>query len=88
MYIYIYIYIYTYIYINIYVYINIFIYKYIYIYIYIYICIYILPNISRNKGNQTMKFGQLMKYNMRTFSLKNHTQNMVEKLVLDPFLKN
>ena len=25
----------------------------------------ILPNISRNKGNQRMKFGQLIEYNMR-----------------------
>ena len=24
----------------------------------------ILPNISRSNGNQTMKFGQLIKYNM------------------------
>ena len=25
-----------------------------------------LPNIPRSKGNQTMKFGQLIEYNMRT----------------------
>ena len=35
-----------------------------------------------------MKFGQLIEYNMRNTFLKNHTQNVVEKLVLDPFLKN
>ena len=29
------------------------------------IAIHILPNISRGKGNQTMKFGQLTDYNMR-----------------------
>ena len=29
------------------------------------ITIHILPNISRSNGNQTMKFGQLMKYKMR-----------------------
>ena len=29
------------------------------------IAIHILPNISRNKGNQAMKFGQLIEYNMR-----------------------
>ena len=29
------------------------------------ITIHILPNISRNKGNQVMTFGQLRKYNMR-----------------------
>ena len=34
------------------------------------ITVRILPNISRSNGNQTMKFGQLMKYNMRK---KNHT---------------
>ena len=30
----------------------------------------ILPNIWRNKGNQTMKFGQLIEYNIRNISLK------------------
>ena len=49
--------------------------------------IHILPNISRSKGNQTKKFGQLIEYNM-IFFLKNHTQNMVEKLVPDPFVKS
>ena len=28
------------------------------------------PNISRNKGNYTMRFGQLLKYNMRNSFLK------------------
>ena len=32
------------------------------------IAIHILPNISGNKGNQTLKFGQLIKYNMRNIS--------------------
>ena len=40
--------------------------------------IYTLPNISRSKGNQAMKFGQL----------KNHAQNVVEKLLPETFLKN
>ena len=35
-----------------------------------------------------MKFGQLIDYNMRNIFLKNHTQNVVEKLFLDPFPKN
>ena len=35
-----------------------------------------------------MKFNQLMKYNMRKIFLENHTQNVVEKLFPDPFLKN
>ena len=29
------------------------------------IAIHILPNISQIKGNQTMKFGQLIEYNKR-----------------------
>ena len=29
-----------------------------------------MPNISRNKGNQTMKFGQLIKYNMSNIILE------------------
>ena len=32
--------------------------------------IYILPNISRTNGNQTMKFGQLMECNMRNICLE------------------
>ena len=37
-----------------------------------------------------MRFGQLTEYNMseKHFFLKNHTQNVVEKLVPDPFLEN
>ena len=33
----------------------------------------ILLNISRSKGNQTMKFDQLIEYNMRNIFLENHT---------------
>ena len=32
------------------------------------ITVNILPNISRRKGNLTMKFGQLMEYNMRNIA--------------------
>ena len=35
-----------------------------------------------------MKFGQLIEYNKRNIFLKNHAQNVVEKLVPDPFLDN
>ena len=36
---------------------------------------HILPNISRSKGNQTMKFGQLIDYDMRNIFLeKSHTK--------------
>ena len=33
------------------------------------ITIQILPNISRSKGNQTMKLGQLIEYNKRKIFL-------------------
>ena len=49
---------------------------------------HIIPNTSRSKGNQAIKFGQLIEYNIGTFLLKNHTQNVVEKLFPDPYLKN
>ena len=35
-----------------------------------------------------MKFGQLIEYNIGHIFLKNHTQNVVEKLVQDPLLEN
>ena len=44
----------------------------------------ILPNISRCRSNQKMKFGQLIEYNMRNSYLKNYTQNVVEKLFPNP----
>ena len=52
------------------------------------IAIHILPNISRSKGNRTMKFGQFIEYNVEIFFLKNHTQRLVEKLVPNPFIKS
>ena len=51
------------------------------------ITIHILSNISRSKDNQTIKFGQLLKYNMKKLISKNHTQNVVGKVVPGPFLK-
>ena len=45
--------------------------------------IYILSNIARSKGSQTMKFRQLTESNI----LKKHTQSVVEKLVTNPFIK-
>ena len=39
------------------------------------IAIHILPNISRNKDNHTMKFVQLIEYNMRkVFLEKSYTK--------------
>ena len=51
------------------------------------IVIHILPSISRGKENQTMKFGQLIECNRNIF-LENRAQNVTEKVVPDPFLKN
>ena len=41
---------------------------------------------ARRKGNQEMKFGQLIEYNMKrkSYLIKNHTQNGLEKLFPDP----
>ena len=52
------------------------------------IVIHILPNISRSKVNQTMKFGVLVEYNMRNIVLEKSYTNVLEKLVPDPFLEN
>ena len=46
----------------------------------------LLHNISKSKDNQTMKFGHSIEWEI--FFLKNHTQNVVEKVFLDPPLKN
>ena len=52
------------------------------------IAINILPNISKSKGNQKMKFSHLIERNMKTLFSKNHTQNIVEKLFPDFFYQN
>ena len=45
-------------------------------------------HLKLSKPNQTMTFGQLIEYNTRnTFFGKSYT-NAVEKLVLDPSIKN
>ena len=47
----------------------------------------ILPNISRNKHNEVMEFGQLKKYSVRNFFFgENHAENEADKLVPDPLL--
>ena len=38
------------------------------------IAIHILPNISRSKRNQTMKFGQFREYNRNIFLEKSYTK--------------
>ena len=52
------------------------------------IAIHTLPNISKSKSNQTMKFGQLIEYNKRNIFLEKSCTNVVEKLFLGTFLKN
>ena len=38
----------------------------------------ILLNLSQSKGNQTLKFGQVMEYNQKIFFLENHAENEAE----------
>ena len=45
------------------------------------ITIHILSNISRNKSNQTITFGQLLEYNVKNIFFKNHAKNKVGRLV-------
>ena len=42
------------------------------------IAIHLLPNISRKKDNQAIKFGQLIEYKMRKIFIEKHTQNVME----------
>ena len=42
---------------------------------------------SRSKGNQAIKFGHLIEYNMRNIIAEKSLTNMVEKLFPDPFSK-
>ena len=41
--------------------------------------IQVLPNISRSKGNQTINFDKFIEYHMKTSSLKNDAQNVLQK---------
>ena len=47
------------------------------------ITIHILPNISRSKSNQTIKFAQLGEYNIRKHFFKSHADNEVGRVVPD-----
>ena len=49
------------------------------------ITIYILPNISRSKGNQTMKFGQSIEYNVRNIFLEKSYTKWLGKTSPRPF---
>ena len=50
--------------------------------------IHIFPIISRTKGNQTMKFGQLIEYNMRNIFVEKPYTKCAEEIILRPYLKN
>ena len=51
------------------------------------IAIRILPNISRSKGNQTMKFGQLIEYILINIFLEKSCKNCAEGTIPKPFSK-
>ena len=46
-----------------------------------------LPNILQSKGNQTVKFGQVLECN-KIFSLKNQAKNNAGRLVPDRIWKS
>ena len=50
------------------------------------IAIHILPNISQGKGNQTIKFGQLIEHNRRNIFLQKLCGKKASRLVPDLFL--
>ena len=51
------------------------------------IAIHILRNISRRKGNQTIKFGQLIEYSMKNIFLKKSYRKFDGKTISRPFSK-
>ena len=51
------------------------------------VAIYILPNISKSKGSQKMKFGQLIEYNMRKIFLEKSYTKCVGGTIPRPFSK-
>ena len=51
------------------------------------IAIHISPNVSRSKSNKTMKFGQLIEYNMRNIFLEKLYTKYDEDASPRPFYK-
>ena len=49
------------------------------------VAIHILPNISRSKANQTMKFGHLIEYNMRNIFPENSYTKCGGETISRPF---
>ena len=48
---------------------------------------HILPNISRSKGKQMMKFGQLMECNMRNIFIEKSYTKFGGETIVRPFSK-
>ena len=51
------------------------------------IAIYIFPSISRSKGNETMKYGQSIEYNMRNIVLEQSYTKCGEETIPRPLSK-
>ena len=51
------------------------------------IVIHILPNILKSKGNKTMKFGQLIEYNMRNNFLEKSCTKCFKETIPGSFPK-
>ena len=51
------------------------------------IVMHILPNILRSKSNQTMKFGQLIEYNIRNIFLEKSYTKCGGEIIPRPFSK-
>ena len=50
--------------------------------------IHILPNMSRSKGYQTMKFGLLIKHNMKNIFLEKSYRKYSGEAIPGPFSRN
>ena len=50
--------------------------------------IHLLPNSSRSKDNETLKFGQVIEYNMRNLFLKKSYTKYGGETIPRPFIKN
>ena len=51
------------------------------------IALHILPNISRSKGSKTMKFGQLIEYNMKNIFVEILCTNCAGETIPRPLSK-
>ena len=47
-----------------------------------------MPDISKSKDNQTMKFGQLIEHNLSKILFKNNAENEVKIVSPDVFIKS